>query len=36
VAETRSWRLLEDRSAFEEEGMDHRAPVTAASFRAAV
>lgn len=36
VAETRSWRLAEDRSSFEEEGMDHRAPVTAASFRAAV
>jgi proteasome lid subunit RPN8/RPN11 len=34
VAETRSWRLAEDRSVFEEEGVDHRAPVTAASFRA--
>ena len=36
VAETRSWRLADDRSQFEEEGVDHRAPVTAASFRAAV
>lgn len=34
VAETRSWRLADDRSQFEEEGVDHRAPVTAASFRA--
>ena len=34
VAETRSWRLAEDRSGFEEEGVDHRVPVSPASFRA--
>lgn len=36
VAETRSWRRPHEAADFEEEGMDHRAPVTAASFRAAV
>jgi proteasome lid subunit RPN8/RPN11 len=34
VAETRSWRLAEDGAGFVEEALDHRAPVTAASFRA--
>jgi len=33
IAETRSWRLAEDRSDFEEEGVDHRVPVSPASFR---
>lgn len=33
VAETRSWRLAEDRSEFVEEGVDHRVPVSPASFR---
>ncbi len=34
AAETRSWRLAADRSGFEEEGLDHKVPVTPASFRA--
>ncbi|HEX2252922.1 MAG TPA: M67 family metallopeptidase [Thermoanaerobaculia bacterium] len=33
AVETRSWRLAEDRSRFDEEAVDHRAPVTPASFR---
>ena len=33
VAETRSWRLAADGERFVEEGLDHRAPVTPASFR---
>lgn len=36
VAETRSWRRADSSADLEEEGVDHRAPVTAASFRAAV